>query len=820
MSSHNANSGVSFKQFLAGELSIKDKSSPEYGAIVSKYIQDTIQSGWSGYYFSRNNRFRDNRNAANGREVMQKFMDLLEINGKTNYVNINWDSIKIYNRIISGLVGRWMNYGEKINVTAIDPLSVTQKKKEADAVEFIVANKREIAALEAEAGMQLTPKGETLPEDMEEFNLWVQQIQRLPEELRYQIGINDVLASNGFFDTMKERLLRDSAEVGFVGTYTWMDEEGVIHVDWVRPENALYSYSEFDDFRDTTWRGQIRAMKISELRRKYGKEFGGFLTEEQIYEIASNAKEFQLSDKILWVNNFNFMYVRPYDEYNIDVIDFEIKTVDSQPYTVVTTKKNKSTILKKGSKPKVDENEKIIADTKYNIYRGVFVRNNNFMLEWGLKKNMVRPQDPKELGNAEFSYSFFMYQNYEMRNIAVPEKIKEPAEQMILARLKMQQLIAKMKPAGAAYNVDAIQQLELGLSTGKASPVEVNRIYEQTGNFYYRGTDAEGRPLPIPVTELPNNGFAGQMQTLINTYQMHYQVLKDELGEDPNLISQALQPRVSTGNVDTAKEASANATDYMYFAVRRVLEDTARKVSCLLKNSVEYGSNAYRKMVGVNDVQGRIFGTKIEMMPNQNDIMRFEQSMNQMIAANPDMLLFIDPFKLIRIAKEDVKLAEELFRQGQKKMLLDRQRQAQQNAELNAKAQQESIKIKAEADAALIQQEVELKSQLEEKISETKLKETMVSSIFSLYGKGVELPTELKELATQVITNVGIPLFMKNVEAETELQEQMQAMKEQEEDEQFQASRLAGGSEQPEMQPEEEEIEEEEVIEEPYETES
>jgi hypothetical protein len=820
LSSHNANSGVSFKQFLAGELSIKDKSSPEYGAIVSKYIQDTIQSGWSGYYFSRNNRFRDNRNAANGREVMQKFMDLLEINGKTNYVNINWDSIKIYNRIISGLVGRWMNYGEKINVTAIDPLSVTQKKKEADAVEFIVANKREIAALEAEAGMQLTPKGETLPEDMEEFNLWVQQIQRLPEELRYQIGINDVLASNGFFDTMKERLLRDSAEVGFVGTYTWMDEEGVIHVDWVRPENALYSYSEFDDFRDTTWRGQIRAMKISELRRKYGKEFGGFLTEEQIYEIASNAKEFQLSDKILWVNNFNFMYVRPYDEYNIDVIDFEIKTVDSQPYTVVTTKKNKSTILKKGSKPKVDENEKIIADTKYNIYRGVFVRNNNFMLEWGLKKNMVRPQDPKELGNAEFSYSFFMYQNYEMRNIAVPEKIKEPAEQMILARLKMQQLIAKMKPAGAAYNVDAIQQLELGLSTGKASPVEVNRIYEQTGNFYYRGTDAEGRPLPIPVTELPNNGFAGQMQTLINTYQMHYQVLKDELGEDPNLISQALQPRVSTGNVDTAKEASANATDYMYFAVRRVLEDTARKVSCLLKNSVEYGSNAYRKMVGVNDVQGRIFGTKIEMMPNQNDIMRFEQSMNQMIAANPDMLLFIDPFKLIRIAKEDVKLAEELFRQGQKKMLLDRQRQAQQNAELNAKAQQESIKIKAEADAALIQQEVELKSQLEEKISETKLKETMVSSIFSLYGKGVELPTELKELATQVITNVGIPLFMKNVEAETELQEQMQAMKEQEEDEQFQASRLAGGSEQPEMQPEEEEIEEEEVIEEPYETES
>jgi hypothetical protein len=64
------------------------------------------------------------------------------------------------------------------------------------------------------------------------------------------------------------------------------------------------------------------------------------------------------------------------------------------------------------------------------------------MLEWGLKKNMIRPQDPKEIGNAEFSYSFYMVQNYDMTCLGVPEKIQEPVDQMIIARLKIQQLIA------------------------------------------------------------------------------------------------------------------------------------------------------------------------------------------------------------------------------------------------------------------------------------------------------------------------------------------------------------------------------------------
>lgn len=759
------------KEFQLTEQSIKSKSDEKYGLALARYIVSTVNSGVGSYYFNRNARYRQNRNSANGRIRMQKFMDLLELNGKQNYVNINWQSIRIVNRIVSGLVGRWMGKNEKISVKATDPTSVYKKNEQYKELEFLMKNKELVANLEQETGVKITPEDISIPADKEELNLWVTQFQRLPEEIKYELGTNEVLESNGWFDVLKEKLLRDSAEVGFVGTYTWMDEEGVIHVDWVKPENAFYSYSEHNDFRDTTWRGQVRAMKISELRKKYGAEFGGKLTEEELFKIAAQSKEFQFQDKISWIDQWTSTYARPYDEWNVDVFEFEVKTVDSEPYTVVTTKKNKSTILKKGAPSKVDENEQVIEDTKWNIYRGVYIKDQSKMLEWGIKTNMIRPQDPREIGNAEFSYSFYMYQNYEMRNIAVPEKIEEPADQMILARLKMQQLVAKMRPTGAAYNIDAMQEIDLGLASGVSSPSELQKIYDQTGNLYYRGRDAEGNPIGVPMTELANSGFLGQMQGLIQLYQFHYQVLKDELGEDPNLIAQALTPRVAASNVNTAQDAASNATGYMYDSYKWVMADTAKKVCCLLKDSVEYGSKVYREILKEEDVAGKIFSTRIQMLPDELEVARFEQIMGQGLAGNPELILYIDPFQLMRIAREDAKLAETLFRQAQKKMLISQQQQAAQQSQMNAQIQMQAAQASEQEKRNTLQMEVESKGQLEVLLSKERQKETILQGIFGIYQKGLAVPETLKGLEAEILQNVAMPLFAENQQNNQAMQE-------------------------------------------------
>jgi len=765
ISAANSN-GETLKKFQI-TTDVSSKKDYMYGKNVVQSIYSTIY-GNQTYFWLRNNRFRKNRQIANGKIDMSVFMDRLEMNSKANFVNINWKSIIIGNTIVARLVGSWMSRNEKVTVTATDSASAMLKKDAADEAEFVFQNKQILANLEQQSGIPMVPQGQFVAEDKDELDQWISEFNHLPEEIQYSIGCNNVLEANGWNDVLKQRLLHDSAEVGLVCTYTWMDEEGEVHVQWIRPENAIYSYSDFPDFRDTTYRGHILSMKISEIRARYSIASGGKLTEEDIFMLAQSCKEYQLTDKIKWMQDWNVSWLRPYDEWNIDLMKFEIKTLDSDGYTVTKTKKNGSTIIRKGKPEKIDENQEYLEEKKWNIYEGVYCPVTQKMIHWSIKKNMIRPQDPKEIGNAEFSYSFYMYDPYDMRNVAVPEKIEEPIEQMILARLKIQQMVAKMVPAGASIDVDALQELDLGLGDS-VKPLEVQKIWEQTGKLYYRGRDAEGNRIPVPITELANTGFAPQLQALIQLYQFHYQVLKDELGEDPNLMNQAAQPRVAASNIEASRVLANNATEYMYDAYIYVMEESCKKIACLLNKSVTYGAKKYRDLLKEEDVKNRNFVATIKMLPTEIEIANLQAMMNNSIASNPQLIIYLDPFKAMRIAKENVSLAELYFRQAQKRYIKTEQEKAQANSEQNAQIQQSSMQAKAQGDAALL-----------DKQTQAKQREIIIQGMFDLAKASIPMPVELKPLIAEMLQNIEVPLAIDNQQMEQALQQQqMEQMQQQ-----------------------------------------
>ena len=756
--SANNSTGQALKAFQL-TTDVPSKSNFEYGKNVAQNIYGTIYGNQS-YFWIRNNRFRKNRQIANGKIDMSVFLDRLEMNGKNNYVNINWKSIIIGNTIVGRLVSSWMSRKEKVTVTAVDEASAMLKKMNADEAEFVFQNKEVLAQLQEESGIPIVSPDQFVAEDKDDLDRWVAEFNHLPEEIKYSLGCNNILEANGWNDVLKERILHDSAEVGLVGTYTWMDESGEVHVDWIRPENIIYSYSDFPDFRDTTYRGHISSMKISELRARYGKQNGGPLDEQQIFEIAQFCKEYQLTDKIKWMQDWNIAYLRPYDEWNIDLMNFEIRTLDSDGYTVTKTKKNGSTIIRKGRPEKLDENQEYLEEKKWNIYEGVYCPVTKTMLKWGIKKNMIRPQDPKEIGNSEFSYSFYMYQNYDQRNVAVPEKIEEPIEQMILARLKIQQIVAKMVPAGASIDVDAMQELDLGLGD-TVKPLDVQKIWEQTGKLYYRGRDAEGNRIPVPITELANSGFAPQLNALIQLYNFHYQILTQELGDDPSLAQQAAQPRVTSENIAASRQLANNATEYMYDAYIYVMEETCKKIACLLNKSVTYGAKKYADILKKEEVKDRNFVAKVQMLPTDLEVAKLEAMMNNAIASNPQLILYIDPFKITRIAKENVQLAELYFREGQKRYIRTEQEKAQRNSEQNAQIQQASMQAKAQGDAMIL-----------DKQTQAKQREIIIQGMFDLAKVNIPMPVELKPLVAEMLQNIEMPLVMDNNQMEMAMQQQ------------------------------------------------
>lgn len=759
----NSVSGQAIKDFQLSN-DIKSKSDLAFGIRIARYIQGTL-GGNTSYYFIRNSRFAKNRSMIAGRYDMSRFMDRLQMNAKFNYVNINWLPFHLINTIVSRKVGAWMNRNEKIDVSAIDIGSEKIKKERLEEAEFALEYKDKLLELQEATGVQMMPND--IPQDKDELDIWAKENNRLPEEIKYETGTNAILSQEGLFDVNKERILHDSAGVGFVGLYTYMDEKGQIHDEYVKPENAIYSYSEYPDFRDTTWRGRIISLKISEIRKKYGIEFGGKMTEEELFALAQTAKEYQVPDKIRWLSEWSYSLLRPYDEWNVDCIQFAFKSLDSDGFNMKVTKSG-TLIMDKAKKPKLPEYQEYVEDDGWNMYWGVYARDADKMLEWGLMTNQIKAQDIKEIGNVEFPFSFYMYQNQDMRNIAIPEKVEKPFEQMTLILLQMEKVITRYKPPGAKVNVNSVRELDLGLAS-LAKPLELERHYEQTGTYYFTDTDAEGNKIENPITEIANTAFRENAEGLIRMYQFWYQTLKDELGEDPNISTQAAQPRVTEGNIQTSIEQADNATDYMYKAYLYVMEDAARKTACLMHDSVSFGAKVYSHIIGDDEVDGRVFSTKVRMLPTEREIAVLEQQINQAIAANKDLVIYMNTFKIMRIAKTDIKLAEEYFRLAMKRMLQSQLAQAAQNQDATFKAQNESIKTKGEEDRNTENTKGDIDLAAKKMEGETANKNAVVAMVTSLLSKGEQVPPSLQPLVNVVMENIMIPLATQNEQQKAEI---------------------------------------------------
>lgn len=756
----NSVSGQVIKDFQLTN-DIKSKSDISFGKRIAQFIESTL-GGNQAYYYIRNSRMAKNRSMVSGRYDMSRFMDRLQMNSKFNYVNINWLPFHLVNTIVSRKVGAWMERNEKIDVSAIDADSEKIKKDRYNEAEMFLMLKSKMQQLEKESGQQILPQN--LPQDIDELDIWAKENNRLPEEIKYETGTNAIFLQEGIFDVIKEKLLHDSAGVGLVGLYTWMDEKGQIHNEYVRPENSIYSDSEFPDFRDTEWRGRIVSRKISEIRKKYSVEFGGKMTEEELFELAQTAKEYKVNDKIRWTAEWSLCYLRPYDAWNIDVIEFAFKSLDADGFNMKVTKSG-TLIMDRGknnlkTQPTYQD---YIEDDGWNMYWGVYARQSTKMLEWGLMKNQIKSQDIKEIGNVEFPFSFYMYQNQDMRNVAVPEKVEKPFEQMSLILLQMEKMITRYKPPGSKININAVRELDLG-TANLYKPLDLEKHWEQTGNIYYTDTDAEGDKIADPITELANAGFRENAEGLIRMYQFWYQTLKDELGEDPNLASEAAQPRVTEGNVQTSQQLADNATDYMYNAYLYVVEDAARKTACLMHDSVSFGANTYRHIIGEDEVKGRVFGTKVKMLPNDKQIAVLEQQINQAIASNPDLVLYMNTFKIMRIAREDVKLAEEYFRLSMKRMLQGKAAETQQGIVANAKEQQDSLIMKGKIDLDNLKEELRIKGEADDKKNKNDLKKIALQGAFQVMAsKEGDVQPEWMPVMQELINNIMLPMLAENV---------------------------------------------------------
>lgn len=732
------------------------------GLKISKFLQRAYNSG---YFNRRNKKFEKNRKFSRGKQPMAEFLDLLNVDGKEAFVNLDMKAPAIAPKFMQVIIGGFMKRDEKVKATAVDPVSVERKKYDRDEAEFRMNFGDEVRGIEDQVGVKLMSEGEFTPSDYDELELYFGLEYQMPEEILFEKGADFVFYENGW-PVIKRKLLEDIAETGLGATKVNTSANGKINIRRVVPENSFYGFSNYDDFRDVSFIGEIISMKLVDIRNTYPD-----MPEEKIWILAQKAKQY--TQTVKWDDRFRYSIDRPYDDWSVDVLDYEIKTIDSMMYQAKTNKYGNLTAVDRKEKApqRLGDNKELITKDMYVIYRGVYVLNSDMMLEWGIAKNMIKPSTTKEMADAYFSYSVYMHENLDLENMAIPERMETSIRQMTLAHLKIQQLIAKLRPSGLIIDIDSLSDINIGQAKA-LTPLELQSVYDQTGNIYYKRRTEDGDSInQVPIQEAPNSGSVSQIQQLIMVYNHYLERLRDEIGVNEYREGATVNPKTGLGVQQSQIQASNNATDFIYDAYLNIYEQTAFKISLLLYDSVLYGGKQYEDYLSPDKIKGKAFDVKIEVMPDERE-RQFLEAMIQ-TALSAGMIEFEDAFRVRSI--KNVKLAEMYLTKAKKnKQKFDMQK-AQQNSEMNAQSQQQSIQAKAQADAQLEQLQGQTKVAVVS--TEMKMKQDLSQQEFvqNVLLKSFELSKPLDGPLQSIVDSY----FTKKQQEEMQLQQQAQMEQEQ-----------------------------------------
>lgn len=744
------------------------KRKKEYGLKVAQGIFNSADRNTDGYYGKRYRQWRANRDFSYGVNSMKEFMDLMRIEGNQSYINIDWTPIKIAPKFVEILLGGFMNRKETPIVKAVDDMSTNLKDIEKQEARFRMQNKEKIMQIEQEMG-EVLESNKFIPEDEDDLALYFDLEYRLPEEILFEQRIKKVLDDNDY-NILKRQILRDIIDVNCAFTKLYYDANDNIRIKRCKPENMIYNVFETDNGKDISYIGEVYPMKISAIRRKYNVD------EETLFQLAQKAsRELKRSENLYWKDSYKYTEIRPYDDYAVLVFDFEVKSVDVE-YSVKTENKfGNMLVVPKQGKPVAPEGQQIsgeVIETKrMNIYQGLWVCDTPIMLKWEISPNQIRPYQNGV--DAFFSYST-IYPNATGSLIpSMIEKAMGPIRSMILIRLKMQQLIATMRPDGYMIDISGMRDVDLGLGNS-VEPLKLMKIWDQTGRVYWDSTGDDGERKSPPIQPLPSNQNVSMLNTLIGQYNFELDRLREEMGISEYRDGSSVPVKTGLGVMQSQIQASNNATEYIYQAAIQLLEDTGRKVSMMIWDSVVLKAKKFKEFEGYEgNLLDMAFDVRVSMINDDQSRMELNQLLNNAVSSG--MITYEQAFKVRNI--EDNKLAELYLARAMKRARKEAQEQAQLNAQMNAQIQQQSAMAKSQSDAQLEQIGAQAKIAVNKSKSDGDKEVELIKFASSLYASSISsgkpLPEDIKAFADQILGIAIQPQIQEQVAQQAAAEQQM-----------------------------------------------
>jgi len=712
--------GGNIPNFPSHTVSDKVKMSQDYGLSVARAIEAEWwrrDSGVGGGAYTGIGRFRQSRYEfhrlrlyARGEQSTEKYKDEFAINGDLSYLNLDWKPVPILPKFVDILVNGMQDRLFSVKAVAQDPIATDRRTRFVEEIEEDMNSKEFIQELDSELGIDVSnvPQDQ-LPDTPEELELYMQIGYKQGIEIAQEQAIDNIFMTNKY-DQIRRRITEDLVTLGIgAAKHTFNNTDG-IKLEYVDPADLVYSYTEDPNFEDCYYFGELKKIKVNELKKQFPD-----LSEEKLKEAVEKGSTHED------YTSTRYDYEETYDQNTISILYFNWKTWENSVYKIKETSTGGKKALKKDDSfnPPKDQRARFerVAQAREVIYEGVYILGTDMVLKWEKASNMVRPES--NANKVMMNYIVSAPKMYKGRIESTVSRVTTYADLIQLTHLKLQQVIQRMTPSGVYLDADGLAEIDLGNGTSY-NPQEALNMYFQTGSVIGRSMTVDGDPNPgkIPIQELPGGG-GGQIDILINAYNYYLQMIRDTTGLNEARDAADPDPYSLVGVQKLAAANSNTATRHILHASMFITTTLAEAISLRFKDVLEFhptkeafigaiGRFSVGSLEELENLHIHDFGIFLELSPDEEEKQMLESNIQQ--ALSKDAIHLSDAIDVRQI--KNIKLANQLLKfRRKKKMEYDQmvaERNAQAQAEAQGKAAQQTEMAKAEAEKIKTESQVML----------------------------------------------------------------------------------------------------------------
>lgn len=564
---------------------VKDK--PEYGRQVAQAIYYRWYNAAVPYGFANMSYFRMLRDYAEGRQSTAQYKKKYRGEGnkdgqqnasqarqgasenkRKGYNNISFDIAPVaptYINIIKSILSQ-SDYKPTFVSTTKSDIKTKSKMKWK-----LYAEVKEENRLRQELGKPLK-QHDFQPKSKGELEIYEQYYGfRLPLE----VALTKVAEHS--LDVGKWKLLRDQwmdtlIQTNFIAGRVITNNDGSTSCEYIETANFICSYYDQRRQQEPPFAGHVTKVTISSIADKL-KEQGA--TDE---EIQNMARKYLGVNGVTDPTSFNFNIKDPvtqryqWYDFQVDVMHFEWKT-DTPKKFVGRNAKNGNYVYKQEDRVKTNyaDGRERKTDTYYQqeVYEGTWIIGTKWVIDYGLKKNMLRNPD----GSCALSYFF---ERIDKKSIVDGWVSLLDDHQMGV--LKLRAAVQAAAPKGLNIDVGLLAQMDLG--GGKLNALELARLRRETGNNYYSTTAemrASGRNGAAAITEL-ENGIGQQL----NEWLVYIQSTRSEIQRVAGITdAAAAMPNQSGEKGLGVSQIELNSTNNALYPLQQALVNF--KMKCAQK---------------------------------------------------------------------------------------------------------------------------------------------------------------------------------------------------------------------------------------------